>query len=269
MTAERKSFLILGVALTLLAPLTAQAQSPAYIMVHYDEVMPAGSEAFEANSAMWVEAFTAAGLGAEHGWDAYSSDFTYAWVSPMPNWAFLDSAEARFAEVGEAVGEEKMAELLSGGAHTTTHYSEVWKSEPELSYMQEGFDPSGMKAANVGVHWVKPSANDEYRAMVKDLVAAVGKVETDINFMAFSVAMGDGSFAFVSWGEDRAALHAGRGMGPVLTEALGPEGAQDIFQRWVDSVVKVDDRDWGVRADLSYAPGAGGEMAEADGEGGE
>jgi hypothetical protein len=238
-----------------LAPAVA-AQAP-YISVHIDEIEPANSTAYEANGREWVAAFTEAGLGADQGWRGYTSDFTYAWVADMPNYAYMDGERERFAAAAAAVGEEKMAALEAGGS-SRSHYTEVWKFEPEMSYLPEGPPTSGMTYINVGTHHVKPGMDDEYKAVVKDVVAALTKIKADAAFAGYSIALGRGSYAYVSWGADRGALHSGPEMGAMLVEALGPEGSREIWDRWTRCINGTEERDWAIRPELSFAGVAGG-----------
>ena len=259
---SRLAMMMVGLALLSASILPAQMEISPYLTVHYDEIRPEQSNAYEANGKAWVDAFEAAGIGPEYGWDGYNADFTYAWVSDMPNWAYLDTAEARQKSVVDTLGEEKFAALMEGAnSAVARHHTEVLKFEPEMSYMPEGFNPMGMGAINVGTQYVKPARSAAFQAMVKEVVAAMKKVEAPIHFLTYSVAFGEGSYAFVSWGEDRAALHAGPQMGALLAQALGPEEAQAMFQNWTETIDKVVDKDWRVRPDLTYRPGRGMEEA--------
>jgi len=251
---------IVAVAVTFgVLPAVAGAQPAAspYITVHYDTIDPAGLMEFEANNKKWVDVFAEAGVGADQGWRAYMSGFTYAWVSDVPDFAFLDGRDAREKALEELVGKEKLEALYKGNDAITSHYTEIWKFEPDLSYMPEGFDPaSGQQAINVEYHHVRPSNGEDYRAAVKDAIAALGKVKADTNFVGYRVAFGQGSFVYVSFGESRGALHSGPQMGELLTKALGEEGSMELQQRWLDVVSGVDERDWSVRGDLAYVPAA-------------
>jgi len=252
-----------------LASTSLIAQAP-YLLVHFDQISPEGSHAFEANAKDWGKAFSEAGLGSEHSWDAYSSDFTYAWVLEMPDWAYMNGNAARQAAIAEAVGKETMAALIAGGSAAVSHYNEIWKFEPSLSYFADDFSPDGMTAINVGIHYVKPTMEEDYKSVVKDVVAALAKIGAPMHFFGHSIAAGQGSYAYVSYGENRAALHSGPEIGALLAQAEGPEGAQTLFERWTACITNVEERDWQVRPDLSYSPSAEPEAAdEASPEGGE
>jgi hypothetical protein len=250
----------------LLAPSAAFAQvEPArFIVVHYDRIDPAMTAAYEANSKEWVEAFTAAGIGKEYNWRGYQNGFTYAWVSDMPDYAWLDGTEERWAKAGEMLGEGKLEALEAGASKAILeHYTEIWKYEPEMSYQPAGFDPSSMNAVNVSIDFVKPGSGEQFRVVVKDAIAAMKKIEAPINFFAYSIPFGKGSYAFVSWAENRGALHSGPDFGELLTEAIGSEESQKLYQRYLSSAHDTEDHDWRARHDISYIAGAESPGAKA------
>lgn len=96
--------------------------APLYSMIHYDDVGPANAPAYEENAKDWVAAFKEAGLGAEWGWRTYSGpNFSYAFVTEVPNYAFMDMQAERDKEMVEAIGAEKIAELSAGAGGSSRH----------------------------------------------------------------------------------------------------------------------------------------------------
>jgi len=252
------------VCLVLMAgALAAQVEPAPFVTIHFDRIDPAQTVAWEANAKEWVESFSGAKVGQELSWRAYQSGFSYAWVGDMPNYAFLDQRDAQNKTLNEKLGEGKMAELEAGGAGAVVeHYSEIWKYEPEMAYQAAGFNPAEMGAINVAVVDVKSSMGKEYRELVKEAIAALQKVEASINFFGYSTPFGAGSYAFVSWAKDRAALHSGPDIGALLAEAVGAEKAQEMFGRYMNCVAAEEERDWRVRSDLTYMSDA--EMMEKE-----
>jgi hypothetical protein len=250
----KKKFLIpLCVVALAATALVAQPEPAPYITLHQDTIDPAQLEAFEKNNKEWVEIFQKAKAGKDYYWRAYQSGFTYTWVSDMPNFAYLDASEAREEALNEILGEGTLEKLMAENAPPIIeHHTEIWKFQPELSYWPEDFDASKMNAINVSIDSIKPGKGEDFRGLVKEAVGAMKKIEADANWFAYSVPFGKGSYAFVSWGEDRAALHGGPDMGKLLTEALGAEGSQEMWVRWLDAVASTEDRDWRVRRDLAY-----------------
>ena len=83
--------------------------APTYTMIHYEEVGPANAPAYEENSKAWVTAFEDAEMGEEWSWRTYSGpNFNYAFLTEVPNYAYLDGADAREAAMVEAIGQEKL-----------------------------------------------------------------------------------------------------------------------------------------------------------------
>jgi len=241
--------------------LPAQEEPAAYITVHIDNIDPAQMTAYEANNKDWVEAFKAAEAGSDYYWRGYQSGFSYAWVSDLPNYSWLDGNQEREKMLGEKLGEGKMEELMAGGGSAILdHYSEIWKYQADLSYMPEGFDTAEMGSISVSTVSVKPSMSKEYREVVKEAIAALKTIKADVNFVAYSTPYGAGSYAFVTFGKDRGALHSGPEMGALLTEALGEEKSKDLFKRYLGSVASEEERDWRIRKDVSYM--GGGDMMD-------
>jgi hypothetical protein len=275
---KMKRFLFMATMVALLCALPHGAAAdeheapPTYLTVHYDRIDPAKVADFEANGRMWVETFKELGMGAEYGWTGYSGpNFTYAWVSSMPNFAYLDDSPARMKAVSEAVGEEKMAELIAQPG-LLSHHTEVLKEEPTLSYFPEGFSLPTSGVGHVGVHHVRPGMEEAFTELVGKVVAAYKQVESPMGFAGHRVAFGEGSFLFVSFAESLGAFYSGPNTGAVLAEAYGPEVAQEIFAKWGECISGYETSDWQLRGDLSYVPGAGGSEEGEDGdsaEGGE
>ncbi len=267
----RRHLIPLTLAALVLAAVGASAQvEPApYLIIHYDRIDPAHMQAWEQNGKDWVEAYAAAGVGAEMGWRAYVSNFGYAWVSDMPDYAFLDGQQARNEKLEKMLGEGKMEELDDAGAPAIVeHYNEIWKYQPEMSYMPAGFDLAGMRAITVATVSVKSGMGEEYRELVKEVVAAFTKSEASANWFAYSTPFGAGSYAYVIWGKDRGDLHSGPDMGDLLTKAVGEEKSAEMFASYMKCVAGEETRDWMVRADLSFTGAAKMETKEEGEKGG-
>ncbi len=256
----RRIFMLATLSIALCATVAvAQIEFAPYVTVHYDVVDPGDSQQYEQNAKDWVKAFADAEAGADWTWVGYQNGFTYGWVSPMPNFAYLDAAEDREKAMVAMLGEESATKLMSGMGLVQRHHTELLKYEPDLSYLPEGFTLDGMHAVNVTVHTVAPGKAKDYRAMVADVVAALGSVDAPVNFLGHSVTFGQGSFAYVTWAESRAALHGGPEMGELLAEAVGPEKAQELYGRFLDTVDEISEQDWRIRGDLSFQGSPAGE----------
>jgi hypothetical protein len=254
--------LIVGSAIpTLLAG--EEAEAPAYLVVHYDQVEPSMSDEYEANGKAWVEAFTEKEMGEEWKWWAYSRPgFTYAYVFTMPNYAYMDAQPEREKMMVEALGEEKMKELMGGMGAIRSHYNEILKASPELSYEPQESIAKDPSFVQVGVHHVKPAMNEQFKGLVKQVVAAFEKAGAKLGFDAYEVAFGQGSYAFVTFADSAAQLYSQPDTRAILAEAEGPEFSKKIFDEWRDCIDDYGNVDWHYRPEMSYLPG----MASAEAE---
>lgn len=227
---------------------------PGYSIIHFEHVGPANSTAFQENAKAWVAAFKEAGLGEEYSWRAYSGpNFTYAYVSDLPNYAYLDSGDERDKAVEEAIGEEKMAELI-GAIVGNSHYSELTKRLPKLSYVPEG-GIGKFGFVRLGRHHVKPGMGEKFRKLAAKVAEARKQVGSSMPVLASRVEFGRGNFQFVTLAENEDAFHAAPSTGAILNEAFGAEKAQAMFDEWRDCITDYETSDWWLMPDLSYMPG--------------
>ena len=140
--------------------------------------------------------------------------------------------------VGEVHEERLVADRRPSAQHSVT--------EPE------GFALAEMKAITVATHTVKAGKGKEYFEMVKEVIAALESIEAPVNWLGYSTPFGAGSYAYVSWGKDRASLHSGPEMGELLTQAVGAEKSAELFARYADCIAAQEEQDWRGRNDLAY-----------------
>jgi len=245
---------VLAIALALAAfPALAEIRPAPYITLHFDSIDPAQTQEWNKVQREWAEVFRKAKVGQDHYWRAYQSYFTYAWVSDMPSFGFLDGSEARDKAASELVGEGMMEHLEAGSSPAIReHYTEIWKFEPDMSYWQESLDPSTMNAIRVRIDTVRPGKGQTFKELVGDVVAAMKKINAEVNWFAYSIPFGKGSYAFVSWGTSEAALHGGPSTRELLSKALGEEESQAMFSSWLKHVSSTQSQDWSIRKDLAY-----------------
>lgn len=233
---------------------TEPERSPGYSVIHFDNVDPANAPAHEENAKAWVAAFKESGLGAEYSWRMYSnSSFEYVYISDMPNFAFLDMQAAQETEVADAIGADKLGQLMASGV-VSSHYSQIVKQAPELSYMPEG-GLGEIGFVHVGVHHVKPSMNEQFKAVAKKAIAARKKTGSTMAVFGSEIQFGQGSYQVVTVAKDAASYYSAPSIGAVLTEAYGAEEAMAMFNDWRNCITDYEISDWQFRPDLSFMPG--------------
>lgn len=225
-----------------------------YLMVHVDVVEPSMQAEFEKINKKWVEAFTAAEMGPEWTWYGSNSDFTYVWVSPLEDYAFLDGQDDRNTAMAAALGEEKMAELMKGAKAIKSHHNEIAKFMPELTY-----EPAAPASETPGIyrltsHMVKPAMTEQFETLVKEVVAAFKKVDSPVGFTGYQTQFGTGSYVFTTMADDAQQLSGFPGTGEVLAKALGEERAGEMYQEWRNCITDVETEEFEIRRELSFAP---------------
>jgi hypothetical protein len=226
-------------------------KKPLYRVVHYDKVDPAKTEVFEAKSKEWVAAFAEKGMGSEWYWfTAAGPEFVYVTVFPFSAYADLDEDyEKRMAE---ALGEEKLKALNEPTGAVLSHYSSVIKHLPELSYWPEAGMAEDPGFLHVGVHWVRPGMEEDFKALAEKVLAACKKVKAPLGYNAWQVEYGEGTYLFSTAGKDPVEVYGSPGTGKILTEAFGAEEAEKVFAEWRGCVTNYDEINYSIRADLSY-----------------
>lgn len=239
---------------------------PPYSIIHFDDVGPGNATEYEQNAKEWVAAFAEAKAGVEWAWRTYSGpNFQYAFVTDVPNYAYLDGDEARWAKLSEVIGAEKI-ERLSAGGGSNGHSHEMVKRLPELSYMpKDGMGDYGF--VRLSRHTVKSGMGEQFKAAVGKAMEATRKAGGPMAVLVSEVRFGTGNYQFVTVAKDAASFYAAPGMGQVLAQAYGPEKAQELFDEWRGCISNYETSDWQFRPDLSYMPGMAGdaEMKEETG----
>ncbi len=263
MVHGRKSLAVL--AALVLAPLAVplavaeeEAAGPAYSLIHYDEVEPAQALAYEAWIAEWVKKFTGAEMGKDYAWWAFSSaEFSYAYMSGMPDFAFLDKSEERLAAMGEAMGEEAVKELMAGMKTVRAHHTEIVKALPELHYEPAGETPPKIGFARLGVHHVKPGHEEKFKALIQRVVADFRKAGAPVALEAYEVQFGSGTYHLVALAESAAQFYSASTTRELLTKAESAEAAAAMYEEWRGLIHDYEISDWTFRPELSYLPGYG------------
>ena len=171
-------------------------------------------------------------MGPEWSW--YTSTgpgFTYTVAFPFHSFSYLDKEEERGKMMAEAIGEEKVADLLQRTSPTIrTHYSEIVKHDPELSYRPKAPSEAPPAFMHLSMHWVKPSKTEAYKAMVVKVRDAFAKADEPMGWEAYQMLFGEGTYAYVSQAESAAHFYQAPNAEKVLVKTLGEEAAGKIFK---------------------------------------
>ena len=248
-------FLLTAVPGLVFAEQHEEKATPTYTMIHYEEVGPANVLAYEENSKAWVAAFEEAGAGEEWAWRTYAGpNFNYAFLTDVPNYAYLDGDDERWAAMVEIIGKEKIDALSADGGGATGHRHELAKDLPEYDYTPEG-GMGEVGFVHLATHSVKPGMGKQYKALLTKVTAARNKVGGGLAVRAYHIEFGHGSYQFAILAKDAATFYSAMSVGATLREAYGPEEAKAIFDQWRDSITDYETSDWRFMPELSYMPG--------------
>lgn len=244
--------------LLLAAPSVAKAADeegskyPNYMVIHVDEIEPAMQAEYEKSNLKWVETFKEAGMGPEWNWHAANSLFTYVWASPMDDYAFLDGQDARNKMMAESLGEEKMAELMEGAEAIKSHYTELLKYMPELTYDPAEPASKSPTVYRVTSHWVKPAKTEQFESLVREVVAAFEKADAKVGFRGYQTQFGPGSYYFTTMADSEGQLEGFPTTTEILTQVMGEERTAKMLEEWRSCIDDYDTEDYQMRPDLSF-----------------
>lgn len=229
--------------------------TPSYTMIHLDDVGPANAPAYEENTRAWVAAFKEAGLDEEWSFRSYSGpNFTYAFLTDVPNYASLDNADERWMAMAEKIGKDKIDELSANGGGSNAHRHELTKKAPEFDYTPEG-GVGEFGFVHLSTHSVKPGMGDQFKKLLAKVTEARTKVGGGLAVRASEIEFGNGSYQFATLAKDAASYYSATSVGKILGEAYGPEEARAMFDQWRECITDYETSDWSFEPELSYMPG--------------
>lgn len=264
------SVVLLSMSLPALAHEPVPGHGPQYFQVDTHHVFPADAEAYEAICREWVTSFREAGLGDRIAWYAASAaDFTYTWVTPLQSFAELDRRGELNAAIVEAVGQEKLGELMKYRRYVREEVREILKARGDLSYHPKAHPEAPATFMQVLVIHVKPAEQEAFEGLLKDAAAAFAKGEGPLGFDVYQVLFGQGSYVMVVEAADAVALFGAPDAGDILVKALGPEKALALRDKWRHSLIAIAPSYHQIRSDLSFLPDGDGDGGDGEyGEGG-
>jgi hypothetical protein len=237
-----------------------EAAPPQLLVVEHATVDPAEVGEFEAWFKDWVAAFQGSGLGADYNWYTSSGPgFDYVWVSPISDYSVLGAREAQQKEIGEALGEEKIAQLFSKMHLMKSHSRELLRMRPELSYAGKADADLAPGFIRIETHYVRPGMEEPYEALVKRVVEIVAKADQPHGWDGYVVEFGKTSYVYTSIASTAAEYFQRPTVPQILTKALGEEGAGKILSEWRECISQLDQRDARVRPELSFVAAPAGE----------
>ena len=103
-----------------------------------------------------------------------TSDFHYIYMTPIANWAQLDTIDKEWRGVKEIIGADRWTEIMKRGNGAMTSYdAAIVARRDDLSYQPENprVPPNQEPYARVDFYYLKPGAEEQAEQVAKDYVA--------------------------------------------------------------------------------------------------
>jgi hypothetical protein len=103
-----------------------------------------------------------------------TSDFHYLYITPIANWAQMDTVSKDWMSAPEIVGKDKWLDLMKRGSGAMTSYDEeVAARRDDLSYQPENprLKMEEMPFARVDYYYLKPGTEEQAEQVARDYVA--------------------------------------------------------------------------------------------------
>jgi hypothetical protein len=197
----------LGVAAALLAPTAGSTQTPApqYFVLHQEKARPSMVKEYESTTKEFITLVKANKAKMPHfSFNAFvSPDFTYSYVSPIPNLAGLDAINADFGALAQAAG-AALSDLNKRGGVAMERVDEaIIQRLPEQSYApaEPRLESGRVRYYHYGFYYVIPGREGEVDALGQEYLKLFKAKGVKNGYTIYKGVMGaDLPYYFVSEG---------------------------------------------------------------------
>ena len=247
----------LGAAVAVFAPTTGGTQTPApqYFVLHQERAKPSMVKEYESTTKEFVALVKANKAKMPHfSFNAFlSPDFTYSYVSPIPDFAGVDAINGDFGALIQAAGAAFFDLNKRGGVAMERVDEAVIQRLPELSYApaEPRLEPGQARYFHYGFYYVIPGREPEAEAIGADYVKLFKARGIKTGYSVYKGVMGaDMPYYFVSvGGTDAADYHAEN----AKTQAALGADLQALAARLLAVTRRFETREAVVRPDLSVS----------------
>jgi hypothetical protein len=202
---------------------------PTRLVVHVDTLDPQKVQQFETARVRWVTLLRTTHKRDRRGLYLKIGANTYYSVVSFARWSELDAlGEERRKTVGELAAEAKEYDRLSDESLVFPHASEIWRAEPELSYL-----PTGRRltdAVQVVIEDIKPTA--DYEAAWKPIAAALAQAKFPVERRTFFSSYGSGRTLSFWLAPSAAVVKTAPTLLQALSGAVGEAQAKALLEAW-------------------------------------
>jgi hypothetical protein len=173
---KRLSLVASLVVLFTLSVYAADPPKPQLFLIHEETAMPSMITQYEASTKDLIKAFADKKMTSSSFMvNTYmTNDFHYLYMTPIANWAQIDSVYKDWMTADATVGKERWADIMKrGGAAMVSYDDAVAARRDDLSYQPENprLKMEEMPYARVDYYYLKPGAEAAAEQVAKDYVA--------------------------------------------------------------------------------------------------
>ncbi|HEY1584396.1 MAG TPA: hypothetical protein VGH63_01840, partial [Polyangia bacterium] len=173
---------------------------------------------------------------------------TYYSVGSFARWRDLETIGDERAKTSASLpSEARQYDRLCDETLAFPHTSEIWREEPELSYL-----PTGRRlteAVQLVIEDVKPTA--DYEAAWKPIAAALAQAKFPVERRTFFSSYGSGRTLSFWLAPSAAVLKAAPTLQQALTSVVGEERAQALLAAWRACVLSSQTLDVEAKPEMS------------------
>jgi hypothetical protein len=191
---KRLSLAILG-ALFSLSAYAVDPPKTQLFLIHEETANPSMVMQYEGATKDLIKAFTDKKVTSPSFMvnTFMTTDFHYIYLTPITNWAQIDSVWKDWMSAGDTVGKEKWADIMKRGNGAMISYDDaVAARRDDLSYMPENprLKMEEMPFARVDYYYLKPGTEQQAEQVAKDYVALFKEKKVPDGFSIYMAMSG-------------------------------------------------------------------------------
>jgi len=186
-----------------------------------------------------------------------TSDFHYLYITPIANWAQMDTVSKDWMSAPEIVGKDRWLDLMKRGSGAMTSYDEAVASRrDDLSYQPENprLKMEEMPFARVDYYYLKPGTEEQAEQVARDYVALFKAKKVPDGFTIYMAMSGHDLPLLVA--VIPAKSPADFAATDERTAAALGDALRNLQGRAMSLTRRIEHKDSWFRPDLSFMPGA-------------
>lgn len=254
----KRTLFVLLLSIVAALPLAgADATAPRIYVLHQEVVRPSLAAVYEETTKELIRLVRDHRSAApSFNFNAFAGDdFTYLYVTELPDFSALGAIPRELEATARAVGEAKWGDLMKRNGQAVEYIREtVLLEDPSLSYTPANprLKPEEMSYFHFDLYYVQPGREAEADAVAREFVELFRRKGIPDGYRLFKVALGAEMpmLAVLVGARDAADYQA---QDAKARQTLGQEGAA-LFQRAFALSRRFESHDGWWRADLSLPP---------------